>query len=114
MILGFLETAAGEPLETSIQMLTLARDLADGTGSELAAVAVGEEGAAVADHLGEYGVEAVHHVADDRLTPYAPAAWGQALADFLDDHRPEAVVAPTWASTSWPRSVPDATTASGR
>ena len=94
MILGFVEWEAGEPLETSLQMLTLARDVADQTDSELAAVAFGEEGAAVADHLGEYGVETVHHVADDRLTPYAPAAWGQALADLLSDHRPEAVVAP--------------------
>ena len=94
MILGFVEWEAGEPLETSLQMLTLARDVADQTDSELAAVAFGEEGAAVADHLGEYGVEAVHHVADDRLTPYAPAAWGQALADLLDEYRPEAVVAP--------------------
>jgi electron transfer flavoprotein alpha subunit len=44
--------------------------------------------------LGEYGVEAVHHVADDRLTPYAPAAWGTALADLVGSHEPEAVVAP--------------------
>jgi electron transfer flavoprotein alpha subunit len=94
MILGFVEWEAGEPLETSVQMLTLARDVADQTGSDLAAVTVGEEGAAMADHLGEYGVEAVYHVADDRLTPYAPAAWGTAIADLVESHGPEAVVAP--------------------
>ncbi len=94
MILGFVEQDGGEPLETSLQMLTLARDLADQTDATLGAVTFGEGGASAADLLGPYGVEAVHHVADDRLSPYAPRAWGEAIAGLVADLEPDAVVAP--------------------
>jgi len=94
VILGVVEHENGEPLETSLQMLTLARDVADQSDAALEAVAFGDEGAAVADDLGTYGVEAVHHVDDGRLSPYAPEAWGAALAGMIDDLGPAAVVAP--------------------
>jgi electron transfer flavoprotein alpha subunit len=94
MILSFVEHEHGTPAETSLEALTLARRLADGAGGPVEAVAVGDEASAVADALGEYGVERVHAVAGERLDTYAPEAWGASAAQLVDDLAPEAVVAP--------------------
>jgi electron transfer flavoprotein alpha subunit len=92
-VLAFVEHEHGEPKETSLEALTLARGVAAETGSTLGAVAFGDEGAGVADHLGAYGVETVHHV-DAGVGGYAPGAWGESVADLVDDLGVEAVVAP--------------------
>jgi electron transfer flavoprotein alpha subunit len=92
-VLAFVEHEGGEPKETSLETLTLARELAGDTDSTLEAVAFGAEGAGVADHLGPYGVEVVHHV-EVALDGYAPEAWGESLAGLVTEFDPEAVVAP--------------------
>jgi len=92
-VLAFVEHEHGEPVETSLEALTLARDLAAGTDSTLGAVTFGEEGAGVAEHLGAYGVEEVHHVGGG-ADGYAPAAWGESIAQLAADLDAEAVVAP--------------------
>ncbi len=94
MILSFVEHEGGAPAETSLEALTLARELVADTDSSLAAVVFGAEGAATADDLGEHGVETVHHVDDERLDTYAPEAWAESVAGLLDESDPEAVVAP--------------------
>jgi len=93
MILGLLEHEAGAPIDTSLEMLTLARDLAE-DGEPIEVVAFGDEGAGVADHVGAYGVDAVHHVTHDRLDSYAPDAWAESIAGIVEDIDPEAVVGP--------------------
>jgi electron transfer flavoprotein alpha subunit len=93
-VLAFVEHEQGEPAESSLETLTLARELAAGTESTLGAVAFGEEGAGVADHLGAYGVETVHHVTHEGLDGYAPEAWGESVAGLVTELDPEAVVAP--------------------
>ncbi|MEF8841171.1 MAG: electron transfer flavoprotein subunit alpha/FixB family protein [Haloarculaceae archaeon] len=92
-VLTFVEHEHGEPKETSIETLTLARGLAADTDSTLDAVAFGDEAAGVADHLGAYGVEMVHHV-EVGVNGYAPQAWGEALAGLVSELDVEAVVAP--------------------
>ncbi|MFC6941635.1 electron transfer flavoprotein subunit alpha/FixB family protein [Salinirubellus sp. GCM10025818] len=91
-VLAFVEHEHGEPTETSLEAITLARRVATGTDSVLGAVAFGAEGAGVAEHLGAHGVEVVHHVegSDD----YAPQAWGEGLSELVSDLDAEAVVAP--------------------
>ena len=93
MILGFVEQSGGEPLDASLEMLTFARDLASDS-EPLDVVAFGTEGADLADHLGDYGVDEVHHVTHDRLDAYAPEAWGESVAQLVAELDPEAVVAP--------------------
>jgi electron transfer flavoprotein alpha subunit len=93
-VLAFVEHEGGAPDELSLEALTLARGVAAGTGSVLGAVAFGAEGAGVAEHLGAYGVEEVHHVTHGALDGYAPAAWGEGLAALVEDLDVEAVVAP--------------------
>jgi electron transfer flavoprotein alpha subunit len=94
VILGFVEQDNGVPDEASLEMLTFARDIAEEADASLAAVAFGDEGGSVADHLGAHGVEEVHHVTDDRLDTYAPEAWGESIRQVVEELRPEAVVAP--------------------
>jgi electron transfer flavoprotein alpha subunit len=94
MILTFVEHENGAPEETSLEALTLARELSADTGAPVEAVVFGAEGAAVADDLGAYGVETVHHVDDERLDTYAPEAWGESVGGLVADADPEAVVAP--------------------
>jgi electron transfer flavoprotein alpha subunit len=94
VVLGLVEQEAGSPAETSLEMLTMARSLADETDSSLAAVTFGDEGAAVGEQLGAHGVEALHHVTHDRLDRYAPEAWGESICQLLSAVETEALVTP--------------------
>jgi len=94
VILSLVEHAGGSPEESSLEALTLARELATATDAALEAVAFGTEATALGEELGEYGVETVHRVADERLDTYAPEAWAESVAQLLDATDPEAVVAP--------------------
>jgi electron transfer flavoprotein alpha subunit len=94
MILALVEHEHGAPDEVSLESLTMARELAAAEGSSLEAVAFGVEGAALADELGPYGVETVHHVVHDRLDGYAPEAWGQSVAQLVREEEPSAVATP--------------------
>jgi len=93
-VLALVEHEAGAPAEESLELLTLARELAAAESGPLAAAAFGDEGAGVADALGAYGVEEVHHVTHDGLDAYAPAAWGEGLAQLAAELDAAAVVAP--------------------
>jgi electron transfer flavoprotein alpha subunit len=94
VILSLVEHAGGSPEESSLEALTLARELATATDASLEAVAFGAESAALGDKLGDYGVETVHRVAEERLDTYAPEAWAESIAQLLDATDPDAVVAP--------------------
>ena len=94
MILGYVEVKAGEPDDTSLEMLTLARDIADQEETTVEAVVFGEEGEATAEALGTYGVDSVHVVSHDELTEYAPEAWAQSLDQLVSETEPSAVLAP--------------------
>ncbi|WP_418282947.1 electron transfer flavoprotein subunit alpha/FixB family protein [Halorubrum sp. DTA98] len=94
MILTLVEHDSGLPDEVSLEALTLARELADAEDASLGAVVFGDEAAGVADELGPYGVEEVHHVTHEALDGYAPHAWGEGLAQLAEEVGTDAVVAP--------------------
>jgi electron transfer flavoprotein alpha subunit len=95
-VLAFLEHDGGEPEETSLELLTLARELADAHGCDVSAVAFGDGGdvETFADALGPYGVPAVHHATHDRLDAYAPKAWGEGVAQLGAELDADAILAP--------------------
>ena len=93
-VLGLLEHEAGTPNETSLEMLTMARGIAEETGTHLGVVLFGAEVAPVVDELGAYGVDEVHHVTHERLDSYAPQARGESVAQLAEELDAEAVVAP--------------------
>lgn len=91
MILTLITHDRGVVEETAWQALTMARQLAGGTGSPLHAVWVGDR--LDAESLGIYGVETVHQVSGDDFDDYNPQAWGRAVAQLITTHHPVAVVA---------------------
>jgi electron transfer flavoprotein alpha subunit len=93
MILGLVEHDDGTPTDVSLQMITLARDLAEQTESSLAAVVFDGDAGTVTDELARYGVRDVYVVAHDRLTSYAPEAWAESVHQLVEKLDPEAVLA---------------------
>jgi len=93
-MLVLVEHTGGTPTEPSLGAVSLTRRVASQRDAPLEAVVFGAEGAATADALGDHGVDAVHHVDDERLDTYAPEARAESVGQLVDDLAPEAVVAP--------------------
>jgi electron transfer flavoprotein alpha subunit len=94
VVLTLVELDEGAPAETSLEALTLARDIAGQTDSAVSAVVFGDEAGAVADELGDYGVSEVHAVEHDRLDSYAPEAWAESVDQVANELDAGVVVAP--------------------
>ena len=90
MVLTLVEHDGEDLLETSLEMLTLARDVADQVGESVSAAMFGGED--LAPVLGEYGVETVYVCEGDLAETYAPEARADALGALLEDLEPAAVV----------------------
>ena len=93
MILAVVEHDDGVPEDSSLEMLTLARDVATQLGEPVEGVVFGDAGG-VADELGPYGVETVHIVTHEELTTYAPEAWAESLSQLITELSPESILAP--------------------
>ncbi len=78
----------GEITETALEGLTAARAIDSG----VAAVTVGAGGDGLADKLFEHGAAAVHQIHHDQLSDYAPAAWGDAVAELAKSVGATAVI----------------------
>jgi electron transfer flavoprotein alpha subunit len=97
----FVEVAPDEGVtRTSLEALTLGRDLAAGTGTPLVAVTIGEEvagaDAPLAADVGAYGAVRSVALTHGSLSPdvYAPGRWGAALAAAVEELDADAVVVP--------------------
>jgi electron transfer flavoprotein alpha subunit len=93
VILGLIEHDRGKLNERSLEMLTLARRLAQRLGVALHAVLVGAEARPLAAPLSAYGVSAAHLAEHDRLGDYAPGAWARAVVAVVEAERAQAVLA---------------------
>ncbi|HBY97652.1 MAG: electron transfer flavoprotein subunit alpha/FixB family protein [Ardenticatenaceae bacterium] len=102
MILGLVEHDRGTLATPSLEMLTLARRLAEDLDTPLEAVLIGNVARRLADTLSAYGVTAVHLIQHDRLDEYAPEAWAESLVQLIDAGEPEAILA---AGTDWGHEV---------
>lgn len=94
MVLALVEHEEGTPEETSLEMLTLARDVAAGRDSSVETLAFGDGAATLADDLDAYGVSDHHVVEHDRLGGYAPEAWAASVSQLADELAPDAILAP--------------------
>lgn len=91
-ILVYIEIVDGVPDRLSAEALGFAGTVAKGLGADLDAVVVGGEDAAAAG-LGGFGVKTIHVATSDRLTSFAPAAWGAAVAGVIAAGGYDAVIA---------------------
>ncbi|RLM53860.1 electron transfer flavoprotein subunit alpha/FixB family protein [Halobellus sp. Atlit-31R] len=94
MVLALVEHDSGEVEDTSLEALTLARDVADQAGESLEAIAFGSEAEGIAETVGAYGVAVVNAVDHAELDAYAPEAYGRAVAQCAEETGTDAVVAP--------------------
>ena len=83
MILGLIEHDRGVLNEVSLEMLTIARDLARKLDNSLEVVLIGEEARALANRLSVTDVSRTHLICHDRLRDYAPDAWAHALSQII-------------------------------
>ncbi len=79
--------------KATLEMLTLARELAGQLGTPLEAVVIGEDGRDAADGLADYGVSKIHLVTHAQLTDYAPKAWARSLVQLAEQEQPAAILA---------------------
>lgn len=95
-VLGLVEHDQGKLNEASLEMLTLARGVAQALNAPLEAVVVGAEEAqarALADALRPYGVAKAYWVRHEALRDYAPLAWAKGVAQLVQQRQPKAVLA---------------------
>ena len=90
MILVVVEAGASGVSEVSLETVTFARSL----GAPVHAVVVGPVPDGVADQLGTYGVEQVHHAVGDAFSAYGGAVWATAVQAAFTDTGADAVVGP--------------------
>lgn len=93
MILTLIERDQGEPKAATLEMLTLAGQLATALDETIRAVAAGGEGSQLAERLAGYGVETLHQLEHDQLAQYAPGAWAAGLQQLCEQKEPTAVLA---------------------
>jgi len=93
-ILALIDHDRGKLNAASLEMLTLARQLASAKGASLEAVIIGQEGEGVADELKSYALSAIHLISHDGLSDYAPRAWGTSLHQLIQTKSPEALLGP--------------------
>jgi len=92
MVLAFLEHVGGAPTSLSLELLTMARRLAQQMGARLEALVIGGNGGSALGTLSSYGVSVLHVAADERLTAYAPAAWAHTIVQLVETARPAVVI----------------------
>jgi electron transfer flavoprotein alpha subunit len=94
MILGLIEHDRGTLEETSLQMLTFARNAAAEMDVPVTAVLIGESARPLADTVRTYGVTNLVWVLHTGLEDYAPAAWASAMFQLVEKKQPRLVLAP--------------------
>ena len=94
MILTVIDHDRGNLNAVSLEMITLARQVADERYEALEAVLIGEVARPLADSLTAYGVTKAHLVQHEGLDDYAPEAWASSIMQLAKPLSPEAVVAP--------------------
>ncbi len=93
MIAALIEHDQGVLSEFSLQMLAFARQMAESTGAEIAALVIGEDAEGVVQDMKQYPVSRVVWVRHPQLQDYAPQAWAKGVVDFLEAHKPKMVLA---------------------
>lgn len=93
MILGIIEHDRGQLNSQSLEMLTLAQEVAANEGVGVTAVLIGDLAAPLANDLATYGVSQAIVVSHAGLADYAPEAWAEAVVQIAKEKTPKAIMA---------------------
>ncbi len=90
----YLELSDGRPRNVGLELLGEGRKLADAMGQQLAAVVLGERGAAEAGvkEAFAYGADKVYLVEGEAYKHYNTDAFTSAFADLIETHKPSVVL----------------------
>ena len=94
MLLTLIDHDRGSLEGSSLEMLTLARQVADELNQPMEAVLIGEAARPLAEDLGAYGVSTVHLIQHEKLDDYAPEGWASSILQLMTSLSPEALAAP--------------------
>lgn len=97
-ILAFIAVQDGAVKRASYEVLTLARQLGQATGKELAAVVLAAPDFQGHDAIGEYGVPRVYVIADDAFARHRNECVIEGLRHAIDHIKPDLVLLPSTES----------------
>ncbi len=88
-----LAEQSGEKLnDTSFEVLSCGRQVADGLEGQVSAVAVGSHSQELAETLASYGADRVYFLDSPRLLEYRAELYVEALTKIFQDEKPEVVL----------------------
>jgi electron transfer flavoprotein alpha subunit len=94
-IFAFAETREGELRKVAQEVVTAARTLADGLGTEVVAAVLGKPGTSgVAADLGRYGADRVLAGESESFDKYHPEAFTTVIASYLEENGCEGALFP--------------------
>jgi electron transfer flavoprotein alpha subunit len=97
-IFAFAELRDGELRKISREVMTAARGVAEGMGTEVHAVLLGPSGSAAgADELARFGADKVFVGESDAFQRYSPEGYTTILANFIKEHGCEVAIFPASA-----------------
>ena len=88
----FIEQEAGEIEESSLGVLTRAREIADEKGGTVTAILLGKDVKDKAAALGKYGAHKVIVAEHPVLETYHPEAYFQVMTSLIEERRPHTVL----------------------
>ncbi|MDV6013547.1 electron transfer flavoprotein subunit alpha/FixB family protein [Haloechinothrix sp. LS1_15] len=97
MLLVVVEEQAGSLSGGSLEAVSCARELAEGSAEALHAVAFAENtdhAADLAAPLSKYGVAALHLLTGEAMAEYCPELWGRAIAELIEHTDATGLVGP--------------------
>ena len=94
-ILVFIEQREGKILPASLQLMTVAKELAAGTGGSVVACLIGSGVDALADTVAGHGADKVYLVDDPGLERYSALAYTKALCAAIKAADPKGVLLAT-------------------
>lgn len=94
MLLTVIDHEGGNLNGVSLEMLTLARQVAVELDEALEAVLIGQVALPLAERLPAYGISKAHLVEHEGLDDYAPEAWASSIVQLQQTLSPKAIVAP--------------------
>jgi len=85
----FAEQHDGRLADTSIELLSKGRELADQLGVKLSSVLAGHDVEGLQDKLGKYGADKVYLSQHPLLEHYQATSYAKVICDLIEEHKPQ-------------------------